>query len=340
MRTTLVMLLAAVTLAAITPQSAHALEAKQAVYTNLADSLQGSLDDLTNSLRSEFAANGWDVVVVHEVATDRNACPYHARVLVLNDPRYAQAVLAHGPLAAFAVPVRVLLYQDEAGTHLAMVNPHSINRTIVAETGFEHASENLVRDVTRIAAGAVRGRFAPRAYGQVRERGLIGRTMGIMAGGPFTEKIKTVWSMPGNTPRDVATVAGRVWSGLDRGGSRGKWQMRGIYRFDLPEQGVSVIGVSGDVMETKSYAIVGAGSDDRRSHFRCAGLAHAAAYPIEIVVYHDQQNVHVAVIDGMYRMKMYFEDAGKMKFAANMGMPGSLEDEIRGGILAGVGAKP
>ena len=31
----------------------------------------------------------------------------------------------------------------------------------------------------------------------------------------------------------------------------------------------------------------------------------------------------------MYRMKMYFEDAGKMKCAASMRMPGSIEDEIR-----------
>jgi hypothetical protein len=34
-------------------------------------------------------------------------------------------------------------------------------------------------------------------------------------------------------------------------------------------------------------------------------------------------------VDEMYRMKMFFEDAGKMKFARNMGMPGSIEDEIK-----------
>ena len=28
-------------------------------------------------------------------------------------------------------------------------------------------------------------------------------------------------------------------------------------------------------------------------------------------------------------MKMYFEDAGTMKFAANMRMPGAIEDELR-----------
>jgi hypothetical protein len=30
----------------------------------------------------------------------------------------------------------------------------------------------------------------------------------------------------------------------------------------------------------------------------------------------------------MYRMKMYFEDAGKWAFMKNMGMPGSIEEEI------------
>jgi len=34
-------------------------------------------------------------------------------------------------------------------------------------------------------------------------------------------------------------------------------------------------------------------------------------------------------VDAMFRMKMYFEDAGKWAFMKNMGMPGSLADEIR-----------
>ena len=34
----------------------------------------------------------------------------------------------------------------------------------------------------------------------------------------------------------------------------------------------------------------------------------------------------------MYRMKMYFEDAGKWAFAKNMGMPGSMQDEMQSQI--------
>jgi hypothetical protein len=36
----------------------------------------------------------------------------------------------------------------------------------------------------------------------------------------------------------------------------------------------------------------------------------------------------------MFRMKMYFENAGRMAFARNMGMPGSIEDELKDKIRA------
>jgi uncharacterized protein (DUF302 family) len=319
-------------LACVHPGTGHATGAKRTVYVNLADSLAGSFDEATAALRGAFTAAGWEVVAVHDVALDRRACAYRARVIVLDDPRYTREVLAFGARAAFVLPPRLALYEDERGLHLATVDPLCVGRTIVAESGFEGPAERLLRELTRIASGAVRGRFAVRPFGQTRERGLIGRTMGVMAGGPFLEKLDDLHGTPGETPEDVARVAERVWKGLETPGPR--WGLHGIYRLDRSAQGVVVIGVSGAAMESKSFAIVGAGSDERRAGFRCPGAAHAAAYPIEVVVFREGGQVHVAVVDGMYRMKMFFEDAGKMKFAANMGMPGSIEDELRARVLA------
>lgn len=334
-RLVLVIALLAGAFAFVSP--ARALDARQPVYVVLADSLPGSFDQLTSSLRDAATAAGWSVAAVHDVAVDRNACDFHARVFVLVAPGWARQVLAHGSAAAFAVPVRLVLYEDEAGRHLAAVNPLSIARTIVAESGFEAPSEALLRDLGHIAA-TLHGRTASRGYGQVRDRGLIGRTMGVMAGGPFPEKVHVLASAAAGKPEDLAAFADRISAAIERGGARGRWQIRGAYRIDLAEQGVIVLGVSGAAMETKSFAIVGAGNDGSRSRYRCPGLAHAAAYPIEVVVYRDGGNVRAATIDGMYRMKMYFEDAGKMKFAANMGMPGSIEDEIRALVAGAVAA--
>lgn len=325
---------AALTLTA-RPAVLPAQGAPQAVFRVLADSVPGSLDDAVAALRGGFVAAGWEVLAAYESGAGV-ACGYGARILVVHSPAYAGAVLAHGPRAAFALPLRLAVFQDEAGTHVAAFNPLSINRTIVAERGFEAESEGVLREVGRIVAGAARGVPSQRAYGQVRRRGLIGRTMGIMAGGPFPDKIETVYVANSAEAGDLMRVADRVWAAL-QGGGRGRWQIRGVYRLNLAERGVVILGVSGAAMESRAYQIVGAGSDDSRGSYRCPGLAYGPAFPVEVVVLRDSGSVRVTLVDEMYRMKLYFEDAGKMKFAANMGMPGSIEDEIRGLIRAGVG---
>ena len=299
------------------------------VYVELADSLHGSLDEITATLRPALAAGDWQVVAVHDVGVDRQACGYAARVLVLHNERYARDVLAHGPRAAFALPMRLFLFQDEDGTHLAAVNGYSINRTIIAESGFEGPTDAAMQDITRLAAGVLQGSFVPRQYGQLRTRGYIGRTMGIMAGGPFAEKIELVRSAAGSSPQDVRRVAAQLADGLRRQAGRGRWQLRPIYQIDLAAQGVVVLGVSGAALESRAIAIVGAGGNESRSAFRCPGLDHAGAFPIEVVVWADSGQVRVGVVDEMYRMKLFFEDAGKMRFAQNMRMPGSVEGELK-----------
>lgn len=89
-----------------------------------------------------------------------------------------------------------------------------------------------------------------------------------------------------------------------------------------------MIGMTGAPVEAKSFSIVGAGADASRGGMRCPGLAHAGAYPLEVVVAKDAAGVRVRVVDTMYRMKMFFEDAGKWAFMKNMGMPGSIRDEF------------
>lgn len=302
--------------------------APQAVYLALADSVPGTLDSIAGALDAAFAGAGWRVLATYP-AGGVPSCEYGARTLVLFSPAYFRVLGSLAPREApFASTVRLAVFQDEAGTHVAMVNPLSVNRTMVAEQGLERESSGVIDEAERIVASAVHGVSVRRAYGQVRRRGYIGRTLGIMAGGPFPEKIETLIRVNGGTPEDLGGVADRVWAAL-RAGGQGRWQLHGIYRLDLPDEHAVVLGVSGAAMETRAFQIVGAGGDDARSRFRCPGLAYAPAFPIEVVVAQDSSGVRVTAVDAMYRMKMYFEDAGKMKFAVNMRMPGSIGDEIR-----------
>lgn len=299
------------------------------VYVNLADINAGGFDDAVAALRRRVVGSGWQVVADYDVGVDQKDCSHRAHVFVLHSPAYARAVLQHGAVAAFALPLRLAVYEDEHGIHVAAANPRSVNRTIIAEAGFETQSDSAIAALQRIVATAFPGQLSERQYGQIRDRGLIGKTMGLMAGGPFPSKVETVATVDLKPGENVTAVAQRVYRGLERLGGTRRWEIRPVYLLDLADQGVVIIGVTGAPMEARAMHIVGEGNVDARKSLACPGLDHAAAFPVELVLSQNGGHVTVTMIDAMFRMKMYFEDAGNMKFAANMTMPGSIGDEIK-----------
>lgn len=304
----------------------------QRVFVVIADSVSMPVPAAAAAIAGALARQGWTVLADHALGTDQGQCSYGAHVVVAQQPARATALLAHGAQAAFAVPVRLAVFEDERGVHVSMVNPLSVERTIVAESGLEASGRALVKEMTGIVVAATNGRRANHPYGQSRNRGLIGKTMGVMAGGAFTKQVGTITTVTGGSPADVRRVADDIWRRLQQP-APGKWQLHGIYRLELAEQGMVVLGVSGAAMEVKAFAIVGAGADDARSKFKCPGLAYAAAFPVELVIRGDSGQVRVEAINAMFRMKMYFEDAGQLKFARNMMIPGSIADELNGIVL-------
>ncbi|MFA6165201.1 MAG: hypothetical protein WC700_01160 [Gemmatimonadaceae bacterium] len=315
----------------LAPAGAIAQDA-QRVYVVIADSVPMSVPAAATALAGALTRQGWTVLANHAVGTDAPRCKFDAHVVVAQQPARVAVLLANGTQAAFAVPVRLGVFEDERGVHVTLVNPLSVERTMVAESGLEASGRALVDEISSIAAAATRGRRVNRPFGQSRTRGLIGKTMGVMAGGAFTKQVETISTSPGGTAADVRRVADDIWRRLQQPAG-GKWQLRGVYRLDLTEQGMVVLGVSGAAMETKAFGIVGAGGDDTRSNFGCPGMAYAAAFPLEIVIRRDGAQVRVEAINAMFRMKMYFEDAGQMKFARNMMMPGSIADELKGLVI-------
>lgn len=303
-------------------------QSAQRVFVVVADSVPLSVAAAATAVSESLTRDGWAVLANHSIGVDAARCGYSARVIVARQPAHTAALAAKGVIAAFAATVRIGVFEDERGVHISMVNPLSLDRTVIAETGREAAGRAIVDDVTKLVVAATNGQRANRQYGQSRDRGLIGKTMGVMAGGPFPGRIETIFTAPYATSADVRRTADQIWQRFQKP-STGKWQLRGVYRTEFDDQGTIILGVSGGAMEKKAFDIVGSGDDNSRSHYKCPGIAYAPAFPLELVVWRDGNLVKVDVIDAMFRMKMYFEDAGRMKFARNMGMPGSIADELK-----------
>lgn len=298
------------------------------VYEYVVQSIQGEFTEVSQAIENGLQQAGWQVLAKVDAGVPEG-CKYRAQVFVVYDSQYSRQIMeANSNTGPFAVVDRVTLFEDENGLHVSVVNPHSINRTVLMDDmAYEDLAEKHLQALRTAITGVVHGTVTDQEYGQKRGKGYIGRTMGIMAGGKFEDKIQDDAVVEGG---NLQSVAEGVREGLSRTGE--KWGMHLVYELELPEYQTVLFGTTGGPMEAKSFDIVKAGSDKSRQDMSCPGLAYAAAYPIEIVVVKEADAVKVRMLDVMYRMKMYFEDAGKWAFMKNMGMPGSIHDELKGQI--------
>ncbi|GAB4380269.1 MAG: hypothetical protein Kow0042_30250 [Calditrichia bacterium] len=224
---------------------------------------------------------------------------------------------------------RLIVFEDEAGLHVAMVNPISILRSVLMEDEKYLELANRQRQKLRTAVALhVPGKSVETQYGQFRKKGYIGPTMGVMAGGSFDGKIKEVLRIQGT----LADYLPKIKKRMEQPGEI--WGMHLAYSLELPTKKLALLGTTGPKMESKSFDIVKAGSNKARKKYSCPGTAYAAAYPIEVIVAEENGEVVVRLVEVMYRMKMFFEDAGKWAFAKNMTMPGSIQKEIERQIMS------
>lgn len=305
------------------------------VYQYVVQSAQGTFEDISAALENGARAAGWRLLAKVNAGAPEN-CSYKARVFVLYDSAYAQHIMAaNRQTGPFAVVDRINLFEDENGIHVAVVNPHSLNRTVLMDDQkYEAMTAAHLQALRNMISAAVQGKANDKQYGQMRAEGYIGKTMGVMAGGSFDGKLVNQAEVRGGNWKEVAA---KVRQGLSQKSKQ--WGMHLIYEVELPEYETVVFGTTGTPMDSKSFSIVGAGTDEAREKLKCAGLAHAAAYPIEIVVAKEGDAVKVRLVDVMFRMKMYFEDAGKWAFMKNVRMPGSIQDELGEQVKTALGTK-
>jgi len=302
------------------------------VYESVLRNVQGTIDQISLNLTSAAYKAGWNVITTIDAGVPEG-CPYKARVIVLYEPSYLKNVMdANRKTGPFAIIDRINIFQDEQGLHLSVVNPHSISRTVLMDDSkYSEVSELHLQSLRSLIISAVKGESSKQQYGQIRDEGFIGKTMGVIAGGRFDAKIENEITIPKG---DLSEIADKVEKSLTIKGT--KWGTHAAYRIQLNDYETVIIGITGTPMDSKSFTIVGSGSDDSREDFKCAGLAHAGAYPLELVVTHEKNDVVIRIVDAMFRMKMYFEDAGVWAFMKNMAMPGSIEDEIINRVLPAI----
>jgi hypothetical protein len=108
-----------------------------------------------------------------------------------------------------------------------------------------------------------------------------------------------------------------------------KWKV--IAEVHSPDNNAVLLGITRPRTEGLSFHIAGA-SRETDDNF-CPGIDHAAAYPIEVLILKKDNKIVVHTLREMFRMDMYFWDAGMAAFMDHMSMPGILDDSIKKALL-------
>ncbi|MBI4683635.1 MAG: hypothetical protein HY755_00365 [Nitrospirae bacterium] len=287
------------------------------VYVKVVEKAQGDFDEISNKVNAALKNSGWEILAVYNTGVPEG-CKFRSRVIVFDSSAYTKSIISNGVKAAFALPLRAGIYEDETGINVAVINPASINRTIIHETKLNDLSLSTINSMVDTIAKAVSGNAVKMQIGEIRSKGRVGG----MGGGDFIDKVEEIYLASDDSDATFKRVSENVKKGILE--NRKNWKL--IYTLDLSAQGAIIFGVTESKTEARAFRI--AGEKRASDSYKFPGIDHNSSFPIEVIVYKEGGKVKVATLDEMYRMKVYFEDAGNWAFMKNMKMPGKIQDEI------------
>lgn len=286
-------------------------------YVKVIEKAADNFELVTREVEYGLTKAGWSILNRFDSGVPAG-CKFRSRVIVFSSDEYAKTIMENGAGASFAMPLKVNVYEDETGVHVAMVNPASINRTIIHETKLDPFSIEASKSIADAIAASVRGSPVKKQAGELRDKGRIGG----YGGGDFQEKIKVIYTSPDDSDAAFHETVEGVKNGLLNNNKQ--WKL--VYTYGLSALGPVIFGVTKPEMEGRVFKIAG----ERRSSgsYMFPGIDHGAAFPIEVIVYKEGGKVKVVTLDETYRMRLYFEDAGIWAFIMNMKLPGEIEKEV------------
>lgn len=312
-------ILAAALAACVLSASATAapVEKTQGVYVTLLSGLKADVGETAAKAESALKGAGFEVLASFDNGVPQG-CQAKARTVVFASEPWAAEVLSGGADKAFGLPMRLAVYGDASGVSVALVNPVSVLRTFYASDAKDAVARKAFDGVA--AALAPLGAVSPKQAGQLRDSGEIGG----MGGGAFPDKIVPVLA----PARPAAEVAEALKTGIANAGG---WHA--IYAYKASDD-VFVVGLTNAKTEGRAFGIAGEKRATAANPF--PGLDHAAAFPIEVIVSKKGAGSSVTLLKEMWRMKLYFQDAGNWAFMKNMQMPGDIQSEIEAAVRKAV----
>lgn len=323
---------------------------------------------LSKSISDNLKTQGFNIYAVRNLATPdivreekTELCGFNAMQILFSSPEYIKMLDSYGKKYIAAGFLRIGIYETPSGTQVNIADPETINRIVFNDLydNDEIEKYNRIIELTKSVKNKIISAIHDTKLGEAvnipmepirsdEDLAEASKDMFMMVGSmtffsdedqfPIIYETKS-----SNAKADIQKLLITLKSNLKNQKPSNddieyrltkspdvlKWEIIGeIYS---PDSNAVLLGVTRPRTEGLSFNI--AGKARETGNDKCPGIDHAPAYPIEVIIYYNGENIVVQTARQMFRMDMYFWDAGMMAFMDHMSMPDILDVSLRKALL-------
>ena len=341
-----------------------AMASEHGIYFKVIADAGKDLSAVTSQLRQVLNSSDYVLLADRSVKTpdylvkdNKTTCGFKAHLFVLQDVSYTNYLTGFGDKYLVGAFLKVAVYQTPAGVQVNICDPETINRIVfndLDDTKYEQAVKGtkpfrdaLIKTVQKIDLGdKVQIPMEPiRSDEDLRE---ASKDMFMMVGPmtlfddedqfPVIYRSKAADATSGIQETDAFLEQNLSAFKADKDDRAYQWspkdedlQWQIEARIFNADSTALLLGISRPRTEALSFKIAGKPRVNKTNS--CPGIDHATAYPVEVLLTYEDGEVVVRTAREMFRMDMYFWDAGKMAFMEYMNMPKMLDQSIKMALL-------
>jgi len=338
--------------------------ADHGIYLLTNTNIQNDFSQVVNDVKIAIENASFQLLAERDIATPdgvredgENICGFNGRLLMFKSDDYNKSLSSFGNKYLVASFLKIGIYETDNGIMISIADPETINRIVfndMDDEPYQKAIDETIPYKTKIINA-----LHSLEYGEkVDEAMEPKRTTDELRGGDrdmfmmvgrmtlyddedqfpiiyeeeeiedFARLEKLKEEMYGNIQKFQPNQDDQEYRWTTNPDVDLKWQVVGeVYS---PDKKAIMFGLTRNRTESESFRIVG----DETETNKCPGINHLTAYPIEVLLIFNDDRITVQTAREMFRMDMYFWDAGMGAFMDHMGMPGMLDESIYRALFA------
>jgi hypothetical protein len=333
-------------------------DVEHGIYMLTVKNIQGDINEINTAVISNLKSAGFNIIGERDVTTPDNVredgddiCGFKGKLIVFSSNEYAKTLTTFGNKYLAASFLRVGIHQTNEGTQVILADLETINRIIFNDLNDEQYKDavnktlpfkNKIIAVLHKISGGTKVKEVREPKRTAEELRDADRDMFMMVG-PMTffddeDQFPVIFSLKNDKgSAGIEELKQKMYNNIKKFNPNQddkeyrwtknpeedlKWKVVGeVYS---PDKNAVMFGLTRNRTEAVSFYIVGDETDENN----CPGLDHLTAFPIEVMLIQDGDKINVHSCREMFRMDMYFWDAGMAAFMDHMGMPGMLDESI------------